>query len=268
MDTGVSTWRTSDRKLAITVDPDPELPWEGAQLPDILAVCRSVADCFATAISERAIEPIWLSTRTRNPRTRYVRTPKGEVQVLLSQPARQRRWVYYAYQFAHELCHVMANLPLEFDGAAKKSQWIEEAICETCSLYALRVLARRWEFEPPYPNWRPYAVQFSILADERLTHADHQLPSGRTFQDWLADAVPLMEGDGSRRADHCVVAGWLLPYFEKNPNAWCAIRYLNLWQPSVGTKDYFGAWRSVAPDRLHSVIDEIERTLFGAETTT
>src|SRR5207248_5516848 len=56
-------------------------------------------------------------------------------------------WARLAFQFAHEYCHVIAD-PTTWD-RERRFAWIEEALCETGSLFALRSMARGWIANPP-----------------------------------------------------------------------------------------------------------------------
>ncbi len=43
-------------------------------------------------------------------------------------------WAQYAYQFSHEICHVLCGYENDHQG----NLWFEETLCETASLYCLR----------------------------------------------------------------------------------------------------------------------------------
>jgi hypothetical protein len=66
-------------------------------------------------------------------------------------------WCKLAYQFGHELGHVLCN---SWQSQAKPklpSQWIEEALVEAFSIRSLGLLADSWEQHPPFPNNGPFA---------------------------------------------------------------------------------------------------------------
>ena len=79
----------------------------------------------------------------------------------------------------------------------------------------------------------------------------------------LLQSGPHDGGRLARRADNVVVASRLLPVFEDSPEAWRAVRYLNLWDATddASLEEYFANWRDAAPARLHAVIDRLERRL-------
>jgi hypothetical protein len=67
-------------------------------------------------------------------------------------------WSKLAYQFGHELGHVICN---SWDRGAVPdlpSQWLEEALAEAFSIRGLGLLAASWERDPPFSNDAKYAV--------------------------------------------------------------------------------------------------------------
>jgi hypothetical protein len=235
--------------------------WGGALPADIGAVVDSVARCFDGAIVERLVEPVLVEPTTRPtdpPLTALRRTKDGNIRVLLN--VRGNYWAQLAFQFAHELCHVLANFcePLQHP-----SKWIEESLCEAASLFALNRMADSWKSTPPYPNWASYSAELTKYAIERCSVAEHRLPAGMAFHQWLASKLPLLQCDCARRADNTVVAQQLLPIFEHDADAWRSIRYLNLWDASQDTsvRQFCEHWRGTTPSLLRSVVDSIAQRL-------
>jgi hypothetical protein len=62
------------------------------------------------------------------------------------------------------------------------------------------------------------------------------------------------------------MAAALLPVFEKNPQHWEAIRYLNVTPARSGLtfKQYLAKWKKDAPQKHHGLIDGIAR-VFAVE---
>jgi len=107
----------------------PEADWGGATTADIGAVVRSVAQCLEGALSERPMEAIRVEptpTVQEDPITLFKRVDTGHIRVLLNM--RGCFWAQLAYQFAHELCHVLANFREPFHHSSK---WIEESLYHT-----------------------------------------------------------------------------------------------------------------------------------------
>jgi hypothetical protein len=69
-----------------------------------------------------------------------------------------RDWCKLAYQFGHELGHVLCN---SWDAPAKPrppSQWLEEAMVEAFSIRGLALLAASWERDPPFAGDAGFAA--------------------------------------------------------------------------------------------------------------
>src|SRR5207249_537135 len=68
-------------------------------------------------------------------------------------------WSQLAYQFGHELGHVLCN---SWEPSAKpeapSSQWLEEAMVEAFSIRGLALLAASWEKNPPFGGDARYAA--------------------------------------------------------------------------------------------------------------
>jgi hypothetical protein len=62
----------------------------------------------------------------------------------------ERDWSKLAYQFGHELGHVMANSWQADAKPAAPCQWLEEAMVEAFSLRGLGRLATSWKENPPF----------------------------------------------------------------------------------------------------------------------
>ncbi len=80
-----------------------------------------------------------------------------ETQKTIKLSARNREWNKYAYQFAHEFCHVLSDHDKLKNNPNK---WFHETICELASFFVLCRMAERWQHDSPYPNWSDYACKF------------------------------------------------------------------------------------------------------------
>jgi hypothetical protein len=68
-----------------------------------------------------------------------------------------RAWCQLAYQFGHELGHVLCNSWGPQAKSAPPCQWLEEAMVEAFSIRGLARLAEGWERDPPFPGDARYA---------------------------------------------------------------------------------------------------------------
>ena len=62
----------------------------------------------------------------------------------------QRDWSKLAYQFGHELGHVLCNSWERSATPRPPTQWLEEAMVEAFSIRGLGLLAASWETNPPF----------------------------------------------------------------------------------------------------------------------
>ncbi len=159
--------------------------------------------------------------------------------------ARERRWSQFAYQFSHELCHVLSDYGRLGEGP---NNWFHETICELASVFTLRRMAEIWSTNPPYPNWTDYADSLASYAEGYLSCEERQLPAGMTLAAWLQIEEESLRNDRYQRDKNAVVAYSLLPIFESEPTGWNAIRrlpasssmlmdYLVEWEGSVDPQD-------------------------------
>jgi hypothetical protein len=68
-----------------------------------------------------------------------------------------RDWCKLAYQFGHELGHVLCNSWQRDAKPARPCQWLEEALVEALSVFSLARLADRWERDPPFVHDENFA---------------------------------------------------------------------------------------------------------------
>lgn len=160
------------------------------------------------------------------------------------------KWDQYAYQFAHELCHLLSN----FDKGGSDSAgfaWMGEAICEVASLYTLRRMAEKWQYSPPYQNWMTYSQQLYDYAEGYIKSPQRQIPNDISFLKWFEDNLTELENNANDRDKDGLIANYLLSYFENDTKYWEAIKYLNTWNlPNNSLLNYFKNWHSILPDNL------------------
>ena len=155
-------------------------------------------------------------------------------------------WSQFAFQFSHELCHVLSDHERL---AGNPNNWFHEAVCELGSLFVLRRMAEQWPTRPPYPHWADYAPSLMKYAQDRLSRPETQTPEGVTLQAWLPSREEQLRQNPYQRSMNEVVAYALLPIFESEPTGWNAIGRFP--SSSSGLADYLSDWYSAvdAADR-------------------
>jgi hypothetical protein len=144
--------------------------------------------------------------------------------------------------------------------------WLEEALCEVASLFALRAMAKTWRTDPPHTNWQAYHTSLAHYWRERDVDAAHQVPGGASFAEWLSERMPELAADPCRREDNTVIARQLLPIFELDRKAWQALRWLHAASKSEDADlvTFMSRWREASPEELHFSLDLIAQVL-GAD---
>lgn len=201
------------------------LNWGDAQKENLYQVLLSVKNILDNDFESDADNDIWIfqNLERSNPITLYARGKSGEYQIELS--TTNRLWSKYAYQFAHEYCHVRTK----YSDGSELCKWFEESLCELASIYALRRMSEVWEVTPPYANWSEYSVSLREYSDELINRDAHQLDKNTNFSKWFSLDLPNLEKDQYLRESNAIIAIELLPLFEEHPILWNSMTYWNSW---------------------------------------
>jgi hypothetical protein len=79
-----------------------------------------------------------------------------------------RAWAQLAYQFGHELGHVLCNSWAAGSAPQPPCQWLEEAMVEAFSLRGLGRLADSWAREPPIAGSAAYGPAIRTYRDNQV----------------------------------------------------------------------------------------------------
>src|SRR5213076_2579399 len=135
----------------------------GASAADVTAVLQSAAGELSRYWPGTQLPSIDVYHRADHPQTDSRRGAGNWIAVGLT--ARDNHWAQYSFQFAHEFCHALANYSNSSRPLVRYPRhanlWLEESLCETASLFALRAMGRSWETDPPYPVWRGYVASLN-----------------------------------------------------------------------------------------------------------
>ena len=214
--------------------------WGGALPSDIEMLLTDVASHLTVTFREIPKGNIVVgatSSPDDNPVTLFRSCQEEPFTILLS--ARGRHWSQLAYQFSHELCHVLSDYERLRDSP---NNWFHEAICELASIFTIHRMAETWPLRPPYANWAHYAQSLSRYAEEYLAPVERRLPAGMTLSKWLLSEEEGLRDNCRQRDKNAVVAYSLLPIFESEPGVWNAIRRLP--HSSAMFREYMLEWHS------------------------
>ena len=248
---GAALRAEAPRRLVIR--PAQTKDWN-ASLADVEKVLASAAGELWRFFPERDLPPILVEPKG-GPIVLFQRGANGEYLVRLDTGS--TFWCQYAYQFAHEFCHILCN----HKEGDKANKWFEEALCELASIFAIRAMARSWAADPPYPNWREFSKSLQKYADDLVQQG--QLPQGTTLPEWLKQHLPEMAQRADIRDRNRVVAVALLPLFEKAPEHWEAVGWLNASDTGVTRPFalYLADWQAQAPRRHKPFIRDLAQLL-------
>ncbi|MEX2212487.1 MAG: hypothetical protein WD768_00070 [Phycisphaeraceae bacterium] len=225
-----------------------------ASLEDVKKVLESSAAELWKHFPDRKLDPIIVEPKG-GPIVLFRRGKNGEYFVRLN--TGESYWAQYAYQFAHEMCHILCTYR-EGEGHNK---WFEESLCELASLYALRQMSETWKTNPPYSNWKGYAPALGKYADERMNKA--KLAEGQTLAKWYVEQAAELRKSATQRELNQIAATALLPLFEKTPEHWEAVTWLNAGEPVEDRHfdAYLAAWHANVPQRHKAFVAALAKEL-------
>lgn len=243
--------RVPSARNPLVIRPVQTEEWQ-ANLGDVEKVLYSAAGELWRYFPERTLEPILVEPKG-GPVVLFQRGPKGEYTIRLGTGG--LFWCQYAFQFAHEFCHILCK----FESTERNNKWFEESICELASLFVLRKMCETWKVKPPYPNWKDYAPALKSYADERISNG--QLPEKTTLARWYKDHEAELRENPCLREKNCIIAAALLPLFEKYPWHWESVQYLNegASKEARSFKQYMEDWLKNSPEKHRGFIRLIAR---------
>lgn len=241
---------------------DDDLPVE---TPDILVVrdgWNARLDDVRRVL-DSAVAELWKHVGEQRQPSRVIVYPKGGPEILHQRGPLDEivvrldtggtYWSQYVYQFSHEYCHLLADYRPSNHG----NEWIEEALCETASLFVLRAMGITWNNNPPYENWRGYAGSLTAYANNYIE--SHSLED-ETLAQWYARHAEDLRSSRDRRDLNRVVGVTLLPLFEENPIYWNALASMHADEhltESTSLVSFLRTWRQHCPERYRGLIDEL-----------
>lgn len=224
--------------------------WGQSSTGDVLAVLARVRrTCLAGTrlLSDR--QPSRLTVENRrsgNPAIWLRNDGRTTAWIILNVGAQD--WSKLAYQFGHELGHVLAN---SWDATSKPGnpcQWLEEVFAEAFSLRGLGKLALSWEKSPVFPNDAPFAnairqyrrnalQKYEELATSQMKDSQ---PGG-----WFRQFRSALESSGGLRGPGEAAVPIMLRELEEDIRAVEDLGALNRWpgRSTVSIEQYLRLWK-------------------------
>lgn len=253
---------TSGSAFAPSANIQVEGRWGKAKTKDVQAVINSVQTAITPYIGARALGDVIVRNDPQGPISLYKKGENGEYVVLLD--IKGRYWAQIAYQYSHEVCHLLSNYDLSPNNATRQ-QWFEESVCEAFSLFALERMAELWKDNPPYRNWKNYAPAFQNYVDNLRKEKHRSGFTENAMQAWFLKNKDTLQSDpiAQERRLNEEVATHLYAIFSEDPRYWEALNYINLGDDHQDKtlKRYLDDWQYHAPSRLHAPIEAVRNLL-------
>ena len=230
--------------------------WGNGSPKDIEAVLNSACDSIHKHFTPlREKEPMRVMRDKSGPITLFKRNLRGEIIIKLN--TGDRFWCQYAYQMAHEFCHVLCR----FKNGSRRNLWFEETLCEMASMFALKSMAETWKTNPPYANWKSYSSAIEDYLSD--IESKNKLPAEVNIEDYYKKNAKILADDAVNRIINGKVAAALLVAFETNPEHWASIHYINEGKAKedIPFEEYLKNWLDESPKKHHIFIHSIARRL-------
>jgi hypothetical protein len=193
----------------------------------------------------------------------------------------ENAWSQLAYQFGHELGHVLANSWQPHAKPKPPCQWLEEAMVEVFSLFGLGRLSESWKQEPVFPGDNAYG---GAIADYRQNITERYKKLGaeqglvKDSATWFTKHRSGIEVAGLNPFAQAM-ALILLREYERAPECMGSLGALNRWpgRSGVPVEEYLQQWQASCvelqtpahlPIRLREIIQiRVHEILVEGRTT-
>jgi len=230
--------------------------WGGASPEDIRKVLESTGRELLKHIPQNKIIRIHVVASDTVPQVDFKRAANGEYTVRLA--VKGRFWAQLAFQFGHELGHIVSHYERINDNKIGiENKWFEETVAEAASLFVLARMAETWKTDPPYMNWKSFAPALKEYLDKLLK--DAEIPAVEKMPQWFNDNRPALKADPHLRERNRVVAIHIFKMLERDPSQWEAFRYLNLGRPDATNsfESFLENWYFSAPKKNKGIVKEV-----------
>jgi hypothetical protein len=194
--------------------------------------------------------------------------PDGSTMAWIVVDIGERDWSKLAYQFGHELGHVMANSWQPHAKPAAPCQWLEEALVEAFSIRGLGRLAESWKQNPPFAGDKTFGNAISDYAQNifrRYSTLADQQGIIRDPAAWFADHRSEIENPGLNPFAQAASVMVLAQYDECAPSCVESLGALNRWPGRTGVPidNYLRQWEAscaelqaspILPSRLREML--------------
>lgn len=179
-----------------------------------------------------------------------------------------RDWSRLAYQFGHELGHVLCNSWGPDAKPRTPCQWLEEALVEAFAVRGLGRLAQSWAENPPFAGDSAFAASIGQYRDAIITAyrtVAAEQGAAANLAAWFDARRSALESDGGVAGPARAAVPAMLAELEANPAGIDGLGALNRWpgRSGVPIEDYLRLWKrscaeiaasQLLPIRLRSLL--------------
>ena len=174
-------------------------------------------------------------------------------------------WCQLAYQFGHELGHVLCNSWDKLAIPSAPCQWLEESLVEAFTIRGLGRLAASWERDPPFDGDADFANSIREYRNNLIKKYEAQAPN-ETCARWFRAARAALDLRGGESGAEGPATLGILADLE-NSNAYVEdLGAVNRWPLRSGAagEDYLALWEvscteigapGQLPKRLRRLLD-------------
>lgn len=223
----------------------------------VLTRTRDVALAGVRLLSDRQPEQLRVDDHSSGPPFVWLHSdPPREAWIIVDIGARD--WCKLAYQFGHELGHVLCNSWQLNAKPRVPCQWLEESIVEAFSIRGLGLLAKSWEEDPPYAGTGDFGHairQYRAKVIEGYRQPGGLAP-GADIARWFTEMRDTLDKETGLNAMDGPAILAILEMLEGDKGCVEDMGAVNRWsEPTLPIEAYLAAWTAScveigAPGRL------------------
>ena len=264
-------------ELKIIVKPSPD--WGPVSDADVEYLCQEIVDCFEEYLRpENQIDQdvnVYRTTRGHSFVTLDINDAKAKykIEVQLRDDMELKKvkefWTFII-RSGHEFTHI---LQVEQEGLTWKASfnpnlWFQEVIAELGCVWVLKKMADSWLYGSRFGRGIHTPEGFAEFSENFDFYADWYMdlhPYDGTGKEWLAEHEDSLRAEFERTggSDMDTVRQLypkLMPVFEKNPEAWNAVRKMPLASKSKMSK-YMQEWYDAVDIQDRRYVKEIAEVM-------
>jgi hypothetical protein len=152
-------------------------------------------------------------------------------------------WCQLAYQFGHELGHILCNSWDKFAHPSAPCQWLEESLVEAFTIRGLGLLAASWERNPPFDGDASFADSIRRYRKNLIKRYAAQAPN-RSCATWFRMARASLDLRGGESGAEGPATIEILAALENSDACVEDLGAVNRWplRSRVPIEDYLDLW--------------------------